>query len=119
MRGKITVLLSAAVILILASSVSSAQDALALSVDKTLSPGVSRVEFAGVIYRVYSLDNCTIEFEMVDRDHHRVYVIPINPFLPYCDVVLQWNGFTPVTLDLQSGSGNSWLLGVETGYAEK
>lgn len=119
MRGRTAVLLSVAAMMFLAPAVSPAQDELALSVDKTLGPGVSKVVFEGVLYRIYTVGDYDLIFQVVDRSHHRVDVIPSSPLQPACDVVIQWSEFEPVTLQLESGGTNSWLLGVETGYAEK
>jgi hypothetical protein len=120
MRGKGLFLLTAAIVSILAATHASAEDPLGIPVSEESSPGVTWVKFDGVTYRISTLGRFRLIFERIDREHHRVWIIPgYGEVMPYDPITLQWKRFPPVTLELLGGEQNSWMLGVETGYAEK
>jgi hypothetical protein len=78
------------------------------------------VFFEGVLYRVTMDAPCDVSFEVVDEAHHMLHVrLDPDAPTPICLVGVQWGPFPPVFLDIMMGGGESWLLGVETGYAEK
>lgn len=120
MRGMRIALLTVAVVSILAAARASAEDPLALPVYKETRSGATYVKFDGVTYKVVTAGHYSLFFEAVDRDHHRFTAIPaLGEPVPYDPITLQWSEFPPVTLELLSGGDNSWMIGVETGYAEK
>lgn len=123
MKGIFKVFILAAAVLMAAGGPVSALDSLnnALAVEeKTLSPGWQVVSFEGVDYRVYTPGTYTLVFSRVDEEHNRVFIIPGDSEPILCQsIYMQWGFFPPVRLDLGLGGGTSYLLGTETGYAEK
>lgn len=120
MRGIKIFLLTAAVVSILAATTASAEDPLGLPVGKETRPGVTCVKFDGVTYRINTLGHFYLFFERIDQEHHRLTVIPaLGEPTPYDPISLQWDLFPPVVIELLMGDDNTWMLGVETGYAEK
>jgi len=120
MRGIRIVLLIAAVVSVLAATHASAEDPLGIPVSKDTRPGVTVVKFDGVTYRINTLGHFYLFFQKIDQEHHRVFIIPaLGEPMPYDPLLFQWDDFPPVILELLEGDGNTWLLGVETGYAEK
>ena len=120
MRGSRAVLAAVAVAMILAASPAWTQDELQISVDKSVSSGASVIKFEGVTYWIYTQGDFYVSFTRIDNNHHRIYVAA-KPGLPtpYYPISVQWGIFSPVSLELESGGEDSWLLGLETGYAEK
>jgi len=121
MRGSSKILMALVAVMILAAPLARAGDDLGLPTDKTSKGTTTQlVSFDGVIYRVTAEVSCKLYFERVDDELHRLSIKPVEVELtPVCDVVVQWGGFPAVTLGLVIGGSNSWLLGTETGYAEK
>ena len=119
MRGSSKILLALIAVVMLAAPFARAGD-LGLPTDKTSGSAYKLVYFEGVTYRIATDVPCQIYFTKVDDRHHRLNVLPlVDEVTPFCDVVVQWGLFPPVTLGLMSGDANSWILGTETGYAEK
>ena len=121
MRGSSKILMALVAVMILAAPLARAGDDLGLPTDKT-SKGTTYqlVRFDGVIYRITTEVACNLYFERVDDELHRLSIKPVAEELtPVCLVVIQWGMFPAVTLGLEGGGTNSWLLGTETGYAEK
>ncbi len=119
MRMMTKVFLLAVSVLVLASVPVRADGALGIAVDKTVSSDVRVLVFEGTTYKIFTISNYLITFERVDNTHHRIYIDPIDETLPCYDIYIQWGFFLPVRLDIGSGGTNSYLLGTETGYAEK
>ncbi|MBN1164512.1 MAG: hypothetical protein JXB45_08030 [Candidatus Krumholzibacteriota bacterium] len=120
MKGSKIVFSIAMLALILAATNLSAQIPNGIPLDKQLSPGYSIVKFDGIIYRIYTEGSVRITFRKIDNQHHSVKLIPIGDnVFPFCDVVVQWGCFFPVCLGIDSASGETYILGTETGYAEK
>ena len=123
MKGIIRLFILAAAVLMITGGPVSALDSLenALNVEeKSLSPGWHIVEFENIDYRVYTGGAFTLNFSRVDREHHRVFIVPgEGEVVPYSSIYIQWSYFPPVRLDLGLGDENTYLLGTETGYAEK
>ncbi len=123
MKGIIRLFILASAVLMITGGPVSALDSLYNALDaevKTLSPGWQIVEFENVDYRVYTGGSYTLKFARVDFEHHRVFIIPgEGEEAPYPAIYMQWSYFPPVRLDLGLGDTNTYLLGTETGYAEK
>ena len=123
MKGIVKVFVLAAAVLLVTGGPVLAQDSIEkmLSVEeKTLSPGWQTVSFEGVNYRVYTSGTYKLYFSRVDEEHHRVFILPEDGEpVPCQSIYMQWGLFAPVRLDLGLGGGTSYLLGTETGYAEK
>lgn len=119
MRGS-KILLALVAFTLLAAPLARAGDELGLPTDKTSGTTYKLVRFDGVVYRVYTEVSCEFYFQKLDNEHHLLTIKPApNEPIPVCDVVIQWGLFPPVTLGLDIGGGNNWILGTETGYAEK
>jgi hypothetical protein len=121
MRGSRKILMAMIAVLILTAPLARAGDELGLPTDKTSKGNTTQlVRFDGVIYKITTEVSCEIYLERVDDFFHRLNIKPVEQVLtPVCDVTVQWGVFPPVTLGLETGGTNSWLLGTETGYAEK
>jgi len=92
----------------------------ALPLEKTIGPGHSAVKYDNIVYRIYSGDEFYVRFEKIDDGHVRLYVKPQKIAIQiYCELSVQWGSFQPVNLQVNSTNGNSFILGTETGYAEK
>jgi hypothetical protein len=119
MRGSIKILLALIAVVMLAAPFARAGD-LGLPTDKTASSSFRLVYFEGVTYRIVTEIPCEVHFSKVDENHHRLVVLPLTDGVtPFCDVMVQWGNFPYLTLGLFSGGANTWILGTETGYAEK
>ena len=119
MRGS-KILLALVAFMILAAPFAHAGDDLGLPTEKTSVRTYKLVRFEGVVYRIYTPVECILYFEKVDDTHHRLTIFPKEiGVTPFCEVAVQWGSFPPVSLGLTSGGTNDWILGTETGYAEK
>jgi hypothetical protein len=120
MKGLCKVFLLMFMLMILAVPFASADEQNAIPVEKTVSPGTKVVKFEGVTYRIATRGNYYLTFERVDNEHHRVFILPApGETAPYCAIYMQWEEFPPVSLGLEMDGATTYLLGVETGYAEK
>jgi len=120
MRGSSKILMVLAAMMILAAPFARADDSLAVPTDKTSGTTYKLVRFDGVTYRIFSEVSCELYFQKLDNEHHLFSAKPIAiTATPFCAVSIQWDAFPGVTLFLESGGTNSWILGTETGYAEK
>jgi hypothetical protein len=122
MKGIAGVLFIAVSVLVLATSAVPAESlSNQMDIDeKTISPGFQVVQFDGTTYKILTAGAFTLSFERVDNEHHRVFIIASEgEVLPFSSIYIQWNLFPPVCLELGLGGGSTYLLGTETGYAEK
>ena len=121
MRGSGKILMAALALVLVTTPLALAKgEPRSMPTDKTTGTVYTLIRFDGVIYRVVSEIPCDITFERIDEEHHRVFVATIpDGVISYCEVEIQWGDFPPVVLDIVLGGNNSWLLGIETGYAEK
>ena len=123
MKGIAGVIFIVVSVLVLAASSVSAALSLENQMDvdeKIISPGYQVVQFDGMVYRIYTAGCFTLTFDRVDDEHHRVFIIAAEgEVLPYSSIYMQWGLFPPVCLELGLGGGSTYLLGTETGYAEK
>mgnify|MGYP003572517944 CR=1 FL=1 len=122
MRGSSKILMALIAVIILAAPFAKAEDELCLPTDKTAGSTYKVVIFDNVIYRIVTDIPCEMLFYKVDNDHHSLTIKPAGDKVtvtPFCVVSVQWGSFPPLSLGLEIGGSNSWLLGTETGYAEK
>jgi hypothetical protein len=122
MRGSSKILVALVAVVILAATFAHAEDELGLPTDKTAGTAYNLVRFDGVVYRIFTEIPCELHFSRIDDEHHLLTVKPIVDKVtvtPFCDVQIQWGLFSPLILGLEIGGTNSWILGTETGYAEK
>ena len=123
MKGIAGVFFIAVSVLVLAAPSASVASSLENQIDvgeKAISPGFQIVQFDGIVYRILTTGSFTFRFDRVDDEHHRVFIIPGGEeILPVCSVYIQWDYFSPVCLEFGPGGGDTYLLGTETGYAEK
>ena len=119
MRGS-KILLALVAVLLLAAPFASAGDELGVPTDKTSGTTYKLVRFDGVVYRIATEVACNLYFYRLDDGHHLLSIKPVEEGpTPFCMVVVQWGMFPPVSLGLGMGGTNDWILGTETGYAEK
>ena len=120
MRGSSKILMALIAFVILAAPIAQAGNDLGLPTDKTSGANYQLVRFDGVIYKIFTEVPCDLYFQVVDDEHHRLTITPkVSGPVPFCEAVVQWGMFPPISLELVIGGTNSWLLGTETGYAEK
>ncbi len=120
MRGSRKILMALVAVMILASPFARAGDDLGLPTDKTSGATYTLVRFDGMVYRIMTQVSCDLFFQRIDDEHHFLSIKPVpDGVTPFCEVVVQWGMFPAVTLGLEAGGTNSWILGTETGYAEK
>jgi hypothetical protein len=119
MRGS-KILMALVAAMILAAPFAHAEEYLGVPTDKTPGTTYKLVRFDGIVYRVSTEVACELFFYKIDDGHHLLSIKPVEEGpTPYCVVVVQWGLFPPVTLGLGMGGTNDWILGTETGYAEK
>ena len=122
MRGSSKILMALVAMVIFAAPFAQAEDELGLPTDKTAGSTFKLVRFDGVVYRIFMEIPCDLYFSRIDDEHHLLTVQPVTDKVtvtPFCEVSVQWGTFPAVSLGLEIGGTNSWLLGTETGYAEK
>lgn len=122
MKGSSKILMALVAIVMLAAPFAQAEDELGVPTDKTSGVTYKLVSFDGVVYRIFTEISCELFFTRIDSDHHLLTIKPVIDKVavtPFCEVSVQWGAFPPVILGLEVGGTNSWLLGTETGYAEK
>ena len=123
MKGIAGVLFIAVSVLVLSASAASAASSIENQMDvpvKTADSGFQIVQFDGINYRIFTSGTIAVTFERVDSEHHRIFIIAgEGEVLPYSSVYIQWELFPPVCLEIGLGGGGTYLLGTETGYAEK
>ncbi len=121
MKGMARVLpLVIAILLLSAALVPAEEDENMIPVDKTVRPGYTYIEFAGIIYRVYTPVKCRFIFSKIDDRYHALAIRPVKPGpVPYIEVTIQWNAFPTIPLGIDSAEGNDYELDTESGYAEK
>lgn len=82
--------------------------------------GVDFVYFNGIIYTIYTEGTYNLIFEEYDAEWVKLDIIPCyDSGEGYSPITVQWEDFSPVVLELESEEGETYLLGTETGYAEK
>ena len=120
MRGSSKILIVLVAAMILAAPFAQAKRDLGIPTDKTAGTTLQVVRFDRVLYKIVAEVPCDLYFSKIDDEHHLLYVKTVpDGVTPYCEVVIQWGTFPPVTLGIEIGGINSWILGTETGYAEK
>ena len=120
MRGSSKILIALVAVMILAAPFAQAKNDLGIPTDKTSAITFQVVRFDRVLYKITAEVPVELFFWKIDDEHHLLYVKTIpDGVTPYCEVVIQWGPFDPVTLGIEAGGVNSWILGTETGYAEK
>ena len=119
MRMLTKVLLLAVTLLIFSSVQMAAGDLRGIPVDKIFRADASLVAFEGTVYKIYNAEAYHITFEKVDDTHNRVHVYALDGVRHLLVLCIQWESFPPACLDIDSDEDNSYLLGTETGYAEK
>jgi hypothetical protein len=123
MRGSSKILMAFVAMMILAAPLSRADDHLGLLLPSDgifKSGSVRLVRFDGVDYRIKAQVPCELYFEKADDHLHILNIKPEEEELTaFCIVTVQWGIFAPVTLQIEGGGTNSWLINTETGYAEK
>jgi hypothetical protein len=120
MRGSSKILIALVAAMILAAPFAQARNDLGIPTDKTPGTTLQVVRFDRVLYKIAAEVPVDLYFTKIDNEHHLLYIKTVpDGVTPYCEVVIQWGGFAPVTLGIEIGGINSWILGTETGYAEK
>ena len=120
MRVLTKVLLLTVALVVLSSVQMDADSLRGIPIDKITSRTVaSIVSFEGTVYKIYNGEGFYIYFEKVDDTHNRVHITAVERVRPFTDVCIQWETFDPVCLDIDPDGNNDYLLGTETGYAEK
>ncbi len=121
MRGCARVILLMVAVIAIISTLAHAQElAIPVDMEKSTCYGYTSVRFEGMKYRIFANDVFDISFVNVDDSHVRMFVIPrCGCIMPYHSVSVQWGDFPLFELPLGEGDSDSFLLGSETGYAEK
>ncbi|OQX83619.1 MAG: hypothetical protein B6D63_05950 [Candidatus Latescibacteria bacterium 4484_7] len=119
MKGSKWILILMAFIIVL-PLFASAQDEYALPLEKNINPGHSSIKYQSIIYNFYAVEGWHVRFETIDSKHVRLVLKPLGVNVqPYEQVSVQWNSFPGVLLQVSTSGENSFILGTETGYAEK
>lgn len=120
MKGRWKIVSIAVLVLILSTAYLSAQIQNALPTDKKISDGRTYIFFDGIIYRIISQIPVEVRLSEVDESHHKIVFSWDQSAGPICnDVYVQWEDFPPVYLGIGTSCGDTYILGTETGYAEK
>jgi hypothetical protein len=119
MRGRERAILVMVTLIAIITTLAHAQE-FAIPVEKSSCFGITSVKFDGIEYRILTNDLFDIAFSKEDETHVRMFVFPRRGMLmPYHTMSVQWGEFPAVNLPLGEGDSDSFLLGSETGYAEK
>jgi hypothetical protein len=80
----------------------------------------STITFNGISYYVYSQGSYYLTFSEYDMQKVRLDITPAyEQYSEYPPVYVQWSSFSTVELGVEGDDGETYLLGTETGYAEK
>jgi hypothetical protein len=109
------------VVILLAATSIPANEELGIPLEKTIRPVYSTVKYEGVVYRFISDASYQLRFETVDETHVGLFIKPIcgGGSGPSFVLSVQWGPFMPAFLSIDSCDGDYYILGAETGYAEK
>ncbi len=84
------------------------------------SGGTSFVHFNGITYVICTEGEYQLTFSEYDTERVRLDIMPCYMAQDQYDPLsVQWSSFEPVLIELDSEDGETYLLGTETGYAEK
>jgi hypothetical protein len=122
MKKSFKVIFAAVLLFILSAPFVSANDDMGIPLDTYTKGGVgySFVYFDGILYTIISDGNYDFHFEEYDDEWVELEIIPNGERPPlYTPVYIQWGTFDPVFLTYDPLEGGTYLLGSETGYAEK
>ncbi len=120
MENSIKVFFAVILLFLLSSSFVYAEGEMAIPVDVKTGGGYSFVYLNGTLFSIYTSGEYYIGFEEYDSEWVMVDIIPCGEKPDeYSPVYIQWDVFAPVVITLESDEGETYLLGSETGYAEK
>ncbi|MDZ7860671.1 MAG: hypothetical protein U5O15_08435 [Candidatus Krumholzibacteriota bacterium] len=119
-ENSIKVFFAVVLLFLLASSLVYAGDEMGIPVDVKTGGGYSFVYLNETLFSIYSSGEYYISFEEYDSEWVLVDIVPYGEKPDeYSPVYIQWDAFDPVVITLDSDEGETYLLGSETGYAEK
>ncbi|HMA77430.1 MAG TPA: hypothetical protein VKO43_08980 [Candidatus Krumholzibacteriaceae bacterium] len=119
-ENSIKVFFAVILLFLLSSSFVYAEGEMAIPVDVKTGGGYSFVYLNGTLFSIYTSGEYYIGFEEYDSEWVMVDIIPCGEKPDeYSPVYIQWDVFAPVVITLESDEGETYLLGSETGYAEK
>jgi len=121
MRKLMRIFLAAVLISSLSTpAVTFQMDEKGIAKDTKTSGGISFVYFNGLIYVISTEGEYELTFSEYDAERVRLDIVPCYMAQDQYDpLYVQWSSFEPVLLELDSENGETYLLGTETGYAEK
>ncbi|MCD6379535.1 hypothetical protein J7M07_03720 [bacterium] len=120
MKKSFKVVFAVLLLCVLSTSIVSAQDPMGIPVDVKISGGgCTYVYFNGIMFRIASRGDYYFDFEEYDDEWVSLRIIPYEQKPEYHPVYIQWGTFDTVVLTLETGDDGIYLLGSETGYAEK
>ena len=120
MKNCIRVIFAVVLLLSLAASMVQSEREYAMAKPVKVSNNARVVNFDGITYYIYSQGDYTIYFSDYDTQKVRLDIYPaFVDYSEYPPVYVQWSTFTTVELGVDNDEGETYLLGTETGYAEK
>jgi hypothetical protein len=119
MRGSRAILALAALVLVLGATALCAQETYAMPLDRSINPVRTAIKYDTIIYTFICANPYNVRLEKIDAKRVRLTVKPLDLVTPYQEISLQWGSFPAMTLSIDSGGGDTFILNTETGYAEK
>jgi hypothetical protein len=114
------ILFAVVLLLSLAASMVQSGGEYAMAKPVKLAGGYRVISFEGISYAVYSQGDYTLYFSEYDSEKVRLDIVPaFVDNSEYPPVYVQWATFSAVELGIGSDDGETYLLGTETGDAEK
>ncbi|MFO7916116.1 MAG: hypothetical protein R6U43_10585 [Candidatus Krumholzibacteriales bacterium] len=114
------VIIAVVLLLSLAASMVQSEGEYAMAKPVKVSSGCKIVTFEGITYSIYSQGTYSLFFSEYDPQKVQLDIIPAyEEYSEYPPVYVQWSTFSTVELGVSSDDGETYLLGTETGYAEK
>jgi hypothetical protein len=120
MKKSFKVILAAVLLFILSTSLIYAQDVMGIPVDVKIGSVCTFVNFNGITYGIINGGDYYFNFEEYDSECVKLDIIPCGEKpQSYSTIYIQWSTSNSVYLTVGADGGGTYLLGSETGYAEK
>ena len=120
MKNCLRVVFAVVLLLSLANSMVRSEGEYGMTKPVKVSRNYQIVQFEGITYSVYTQGNYELIFSSYNAEKVKLNVLPCYiQYMEYPPVYMQWGYFSIVELIIGGDEGDSFLLGTETGYAEK
>ena len=120
MKNCSRVIFAVVLLLSLATSMVQSEGEYAIAKPVKVYSGCRIITFDGITYSIYSQGDYSLFFSEYDSQNVKLDIIPAYvQYSEYPPIYVQWSVFSTVALGVGSSEGETYILGTETGYAEK